>query len=185
MNFIIFGLVAQTGSTLTILVGLSLIPALANIFMSWLSSQSSIKSISINSQINQLLYKTVTSIGDLRSLGQEKNIEKEYSNRRRDLNNLNLRMNFLNQTSSFMNSGLTAVLTASILFLYGQSTGTSQGAYLTIFIAFSAISNSFVELATSFSSLISTIPTYFSRNALRDIDDYRDFNKNITQSYNG
>ena len=185
MNFIIFGLVAQTGSTLTILVGLSLIPALANIFMSWLSSQSSIKSISINSQINQLLYKTVTSIGDLRSLGQEKNVEKEYSNRRRDLNNLNLRMNFLNQTSSFMNSGLTAVLTASILFLYGQSTGTSQGAYLTIFIAFSAISNSFVELATSFSSLISTIPTYFSRNALRDIDDYRDFNKNITQSYSG
>ena len=183
MNFIIFGLVTQTRETLTILVGLSLIPAIANIFMSWLSSQNSIKSISINSKINQLLYKTITSIGDLRSLGQETSIEKEYSKRRDDLNNLNLKMNFLSQTSTFMNSGLNAVLTASILFLYGQSTDTSQGAYLTIFIAFSAISNSFVELAASASSLISTIPTYFSRNAIRDIENYRDFSKNITQSH--
>ena len=184
MNFIIFGLVSQTGSTLSTLVFLSLIPAGANVVMSWISGRVSIKSISINSQINQILYKTVTTIGDLRGLGQERDIENEYTKKRNELNEVNLRMNFLNQTGTFVNSGLTALLIASILFLYSESTGTSQGAYLTIFIAFSAISNSFVELASSTSSLISTLPTYFSRNAIRDINEYRTYSKRIAEKQN-
>ena len=175
MNFVIFGLVTQTASTLSLLICLSLIPGLLNIFMSWISGQLSYKTVAINSQINQLLYKTVTSIGDLRALNQEPNVGVDYIEKRKALNDLNLSINTLAQSGSFINSSLMAILSATILFLYSDADTTSQGGYLTIFIAFSAISGAFVELARSISSVISTLPTYFSKNAIRDIDEYRSY----------
>ena len=90
MNFVIFGLISQTESTLSLLIYLSLIPALLHIFMSWISGQISYKTVAINSQINQLLYKTVTSIGDLRALNQESNVGLDYIEKRKALTNLNL-----------------------------------------------------------------------------------------------
>ena len=175
MNFVIFGLVTQTASTLSLLICLSLIPGLLNIFMSWISGQLSYKTVAINSQINQLLYKTVTSIGDLRALNQEPNVGVDYIEKRKALNDLNLSINTLAQSGNFINSSLMAILSATILFLYSDADTTSQGGYLTIFIAFSAISGAFVELARSISSVISTLPTYFSKNAIRDIDEYRSY----------
>ena len=175
MNFVIFGLVTQTASTLSLLICLSLIPGLLNIFMSWISGQLNYKTVAINSQINQLLYKTVTSIGDLRALNQEPNVGVDYIEKRKALNDLNLSINTLAQSGNFINSSLMAILSATILFLYSDADTTSQGGYLTIFIAFSAISGAFVELARSISSVISTLPTYFSKNAIRDIDEYRSY----------
>ena len=175
MNFVIFGLVTQTASTLSLLICLSLIPGLLNIFMSWISGQLSYKTVAINSQINQLLYKTVTSIGDLRALNQEPNVGVDYIEKRKALTDLNLSINTLAQSGNFINSSLMAILSATILFLYSDADTTSQGGYLTIFIAFSAISGAFVELAHSISSVISTLPTYFSKNAIRDIDEYRSY----------
>ena len=175
MNFVIFGLVTQTASTLSLLICLSLIPGLLNIFMSWISGQLSYKTVAINSQINQLLYKTVTSIGDLRALNQEPNVGVDYIEKRKALNDLTLSINTLAQSGNFINSSLLAILSATILFLYSDADTTTQGGYLTIFIAFSAISGAFVELARSISSVISTLPTYFSKNAIRDIDEYRSY----------
>ena len=182
MNFIVFGLISQNSSTLSLLLFLSLIPATANIAMSWISGRVSYKTVAINSQINQLLYKTVTSIGDLRALGQQTVINSDYADKRSELNELNLKMNALTQSGIFINSSLMAILTATILFLYSDADMTSQGGYLTIFIAFSAISGAFVDLAQSLSSVISSLPTYFSKNAIRDISEYRSYLGSPTQA---
>ena len=76
---------------------------------------------------------------------------------------------------NLLNTFITAILTAAILFLYSSSHSISRSRYLLIFVAFSAVSQQFTNLAKSIAALLASVPTYFSKNALRDLDQFNNY----------
>jgi ATP-binding cassette subfamily C protein LapB len=172
LNCIAFGVSLAKPFVVIFLLALSMVPAIINVLFGWRVGRISFALVSVNSQIDQQLYKTISSIGDIRSLGFEASFESRFRALRQRLNRVILRMNAWSQSGIFLNTTLAALLTAVILFLYSDSAGISQGSYLIIFVAFSSVSSAFTELAQSLSQLLASAPTYFSKNPLRDIDKY-------------
>ena len=93
-------------------------------------------------------------------------LSNKFDELRSDFNKFLLRSNAWSETGIFLNTFITAILTAAILFLYSSSHSISQGRYLLIFVAFSAVSQQFTNLAKSIAALLASVPTYFSKNAL-------------------
>ena len=172
LNCIVFGVALARPWVIVLLIILSMIPAIVNVFFGWRVGKIGFKLITVNSRIDQLLYKTITDVGDIRSLGIEGQFDRNFIRYRKDLNNITLRMNAWSEAGIFLNSTLTAVLTAVILFFYSASDDISQGSYLVIFVAFSSVAGGFTQLAQALSQILASAPTYFSKNALRDISDF-------------
>ncbi|KZR65033.1 ATP-binding cassette domain-containing protein [Prochlorococcus sp. MIT 1306] len=172
LNCFVFGITLSRPFVVALLIFMSSIPAIINIFFGWRVGKIAFGLVSINSRIDQHLFDSFRSIGDARSLQVESSLDRTFTSLRNSLNKITLRMNLWSQIGIFLNSLLGALLIAVILFLYTESSGISQGGYLVIFVAFSSVSGSFAELAESLSTILASAPTYFSKNALRDISSY-------------
>ena len=172
LNCVVFGVALAQPWVIFLLIFLCMIPAFINILFGWRVGKIGFGLVSINSRIDQHLFTSFRTIGDARSLGISNLFTNQFHNLREELNVITLRMNAWNEAGLFINSFLGSLLVAVILFLYSASHGISQGGYLVIFVAFSSVSSGFTQLAESLSQILASAPTYFSKNALRDIDQY-------------
>lgn len=172
LNCIVFGIALARPWVIVLLIFLCTIPALVNILFGWRVGKIGFGLVSINSRIDQHLFTSFRTIGDARSLGISPSLNRQFRALREDLNSITLRMNSWSEAGIFLNSFLGSLLIAVILFLYTASSGVSQGSYLVIFVAFSSVSSGFTQLAEALSQILASAPTYFSKNALRDIDQF-------------
>lgn len=175
LNVFAFGIALNQPSTILLLLLLSAIPAIVNVLFDWRVGMLQFRQIAIRSRVQEHLFQSVTNVADIRALNDEANFESKFDDLRSDFNKFLLRSNAWSETGIFLNTFITAILTGAILFLYSSSDSISQGRYLLIFVAFSAVTQQFTSLAKSIASLLSSLPTYFSKNALRDLDQFNNY----------
>jgi ABC-type bacteriocin/lantibiotic exporter with double-glycine peptidase domain len=176
INCLVFGVALAQPWVVVLLLFLCAIPAFINVVFGWRTGKIAFGLVSINSRIDQHLFNSFRTISDARSLGVTNSFNSRFYNLRQDLNQITLRINAWSEAGIFLNSFLGSLLIAVILFLYSESHGISQGAYLVIFVAFSSVSSGFTQLAQSVSQILASAPTYFSKNAIRDLDQFCDYN---------
>lgn len=181
LNCIVFGIALSRPWVIVLLLFLCAIPAVVNILFGWRVGKIGFGLVSVNSRIDQHLFTSFRTIGDARSLGITSSLDRQFITLRNELNTITLRMNSWSEAGIFLNSVLGSLLVAVILFMYTSSTGVSQGSYLVIFVAFSAVSNGFTQLAESVSQILASAPTYLSKNSIRDIQDFSPYRLSITK----
>tara|TARA_B100002051_G_C16729429_1_gene637330 strand:- start:298 stop:2316 length:2019 start_codon:yes stop_codon:yes gene_type:complete len=175
LNVLAFGIALSQPLTILLLLVLSAIPAIVNILFDWRVGMLQFRQIAIRSRVQEHLFQSVSNVADIRSLNEEVPFSNKFDELRSDFNKFLLRSNAWSETGIFLNTFITAILTAAILFLYSSSHSISQGRYLLIFVAFSAVSQQFTNLAKSIAALLASVPTYFSKNALRDLDQFNNY----------
>ena len=175
LNVLAFGIALSQPLTIILLLVLSAIPAIVNILFDWRVGMLQFRQIAIRSRVQEHLFQSVSNVADIRSLNEEVPFSNKFDELRSDFNKFLLRSNAWSETGIFLNTFITAILTAAILFLYSSSHSISQGRYLLIFVAFSAVSQQFTNLAKSIAALLASVPTYFSKNALRDLDQFNNY----------
>lgn len=175
LNVLAFGIALNQPLTILLLLLLSAIPAIINVLFDWRVGMLQFRQIAIRSRVQEHLFQSVTNVADIRALNDEANFESKFDDLRSDFNKFLLRSNAWSESGIFLNTFITAILTGAILFLYSSSDSISQGRYLLIFVAFSAVTQQFTSLAKSIASLLSSVPTYFSKNALRDLDQFNNY----------
>lgn len=183
INCIVFGVALAQPWVVVLLLFLCAIPALINVVFGWRTGKIAFGLVSINSRIDQHLFNSFRTISDARSLGINNSFTSRFSNLRQDLNQITLRINAWSEAGIFLNSFLGSLLIAVILFMYSESSGISQGAYLVIFVAFSSVSSGFTQLAESVSQILASAPTYFSKNAIRDLDQFCVYNLSFSNQF--
>jgi ABC-type bacteriocin/lantibiotic exporter with double-glycine peptidase domain len=181
LNCIVFGVALSRPWVIVLLLFLCAIPAIVNILFGWRVGKIGFGLVSVNSRIDQHLFTSFRTIGDARSLGITKSLDRQFISLRHELNTITLRMNSWSEAGIFLNSVLGSFLIAVILFLYTSSSGVSQGSYLVIFVAFSAVSNGFTQLAESISQILASAPTYLSKNSIRDIQDFSPYRLSVAK----
>lgn len=183
INCIVFGVALAQPWVVVLLLFLCAIPALINVVFGWRTGKIAFGLVSINSRIDQHLFNSFRTISDSRALGVNNSFNSRFYNLRQDLNQITLRINAWSEAGIFLNSFLGSLLIAVILFLYSESSGISQGAYLVIFVAFSSVSSGFTQLAESVSQILASAPTYFSKNAIRDLDQFCAYNLSFSNQF--
>ena len=175
LNVLAFGIALSQPLTIVLLLFLSAIPAIVNIIFDWRVGTLQFRQITIRSRVQEHLFQSVSNVADIRSLNDEASFGTKFDELRSDFNAFLLRSNTWKESGVFLNTFITALLTGAILFLYYASDSISQGRYLLVFVAFSAVTQQFTDLAKSIASLLASLPTYFSKNALRDIDQFSNY----------
>lgn len=175
LNVLAFGIALSQPLTILLLLVLSAIPAIVNILFDWRVGMLQFRQISIRSRVQEHLFQSVSNLADIRSLNEEVGFENKFDELRSDFNKFLLRSNAWSETGIFLNTFITAILTAAILFLYSSANPISQGRYLLIFVAFSAVTQQFTNLAKSIAAILASLPTYFSKNALRDLEQFNNY----------
>ncbi|KZR77525.1 ATP-binding cassette domain-containing protein [Prochlorococcus marinus] len=181
INCIVFGVALAQPWVIALLLFLCTIPAIINVIFGWRTGKIAFGLVSINSRIDQHLFNSFRTISDARSLGVTNSFNSRFYNLRQDLNEITLRINAWSEAGIFLNSLLGSLLIAVILFLYSESNGISQGSYLVIFVAFSSVSSGFTKLAESISQILASAPTYFSKNAIRDLNQFCGYNLSFSK----
>ena len=156
-----FGIALSQPLTIILLLVLSAIPAIVNILFDWRVGMLQFRQIAIRSRVQEHLFQSVSNVADIRSLNEEVPFSNKFDELRSDFNKFLLRSNAWSETGIFLNTFITAILTAAILFLYSSSHSISQGRYLLIFVAFSAVSQQFTNLAKSIAALLASVPVFF------------------------
>lgn len=172
LNSMVASYSLSNAGVVELLILFSLIPAISNILISWRVGSKSVSLMQVNASINQQLYRTFAFIGEIRSLDKEPEYAQQFSVLRKNLNDITLNTNSWTEVGILLNATLRTSLIGVILLLYSNSAATTQGGYLVLFSAFASVSTSFTEIAEYVSKILSSLPTYFTPNALRDISEF-------------
>ncbi|QNI84507.1 ABC transporter [Synechococcus sp. PROS-7-1] len=169
---VVFGFYLLEPRIVFLILLLSSLPAWVSLVSGYITGRISFQLIRNQAENNQIIIDTVRYINEIRSMGLEALFDQSFTNTK---NRYYKMIRSVNQWSSYgvlFSRIVSSLLVALILFAYSTTTGISQGKYLVMFTAFSFISSGFSQVAEAISSLMIALPTYFSKNSLRGLEQF-------------
>ena len=156
-----------------------LIPTALSIGISYLSSNISIRVIGQQSAIDSTIYEAVRQIRGIWLSNTEAIYVDRFTKARIGISRSLLRSGSLDATSSVLNNLFTGFLYAFIFYEYYKSyldptrSNLSVGSLLVIYFAIGSLSGSLSSIAEDLVSIAQSLPTYWTPNAIRDINEFR------------
>ena len=168
----VFGFYLLEPRIVFLILLLSSLPAWVSLASGYITGRISFQLIRNQAENNQIIIDTVNYINEIRSLGLEALYDQSFTNTKNRYYKMIISINQWSSYGVMFSRIISSLLVALILFGYSASSGLSQGKYLVMFTAFSFISAGFSQVAEAISSLMIALPTYFSKNSLRGLDQF-------------
>ena len=155
-----------------------LIPTAITLFINYFGARISIRVMSQESSIDSLIYGVVKQIKGIWLTNTESYYIDRFSRARQAMSLNLLRSGVLDSTSLVVGTLFQGFLYAFIFNQYYQSyidssrDDLSVGSILVIYFAIGSLGGSLNSIAQDLVSVCQTLPTYWSPNAIRDIDDF-------------
>lgn len=151
---------------------LSSLPAWVSLASGYITGRISFRLIRNQAENNQIIIDTVRYINEIRSMGLEALYDQSFTDTKSRYYKMIISINQWSSYGVLFSRIVSSLLVAFVLFGYSTTSGLSQGKYLVMFTAFSFISSGFSQVAEAISSLMIALPTYFSKNSLRSLDQF-------------
>ena len=177
INLIVIGAYSDLSAVSHLLL-ICLLPASLSLLISYISATISIKMMGQQSRLESIIYTVVRNIRGIWMSNAEPIYINRFFNARRDMAMNLLRSGTFAASTDILDKLSTGLLYAYIYIEYYRSTTaasahhTSVGSLLVIYAAVGTVSGALNSITSDLVTIFQTLPTYWTPNAIRDIDSF-------------
>jgi ABC-type bacteriocin/lantibiotic exporter with double-glycine peptidase domain len=177
VNLVVIGAYSDFSSIVNLLL-LCLIPSFVSLAISYASSTISITMMGQQSRLESIFYAVVRNIRGIWMSNHEQYFIDRFLTARQDMANSLLKAGVFAATTDIVDKVTTGLLYSFIYLEYYRATTTpgtghpSVGSLLVIYAAIGTVSGALNSITADLVTVFQTLPTYWTPNAIRDIDSF-------------
>jgi ABC-type bacteriocin/lantibiotic exporter with double-glycine peptidase domain len=175
VNLIVMGAYTDSSAIIHLLL-ICMVPSLVSLVITYASSNIAIRLMGQQSQLESIIYSVVKNIRGIWMSNSESYFEKRFAAARSSMAKSLLKSGSIAATTDVLDKITTGLLYTYIYIQYyrsstaAASTPLSVGSLLVIYSAIGIVSGALNSITQDMVSIFQTLPTYWSPNAIRDIN---------------
>jgi ABC-type bacteriocin/lantibiotic exporter with double-glycine peptidase domain len=177
VNLVVMGAYTDSQAVWRLLL-ICMIPALVSLGITYTSSNISIRLMGQQSQLETIIYTVVKNIRGIWLSNSASYFEKRFETARANMAKSLLKSGAIAASTDVIDKITTGLLYSYVYIQYYQSSTTttshhqSVGSLLVVYSAIGVITGTLNSLTQNLVSIFQTLPTYWTPNAIRDINSF-------------